>query len=134
MSTDKSELAAFIALLAGIYQRQETLTLDAGMRGERCRQINSYGILSLSAIGAVIGCSAWQVERSIIGMKRPTARGKLNPQHLSMLAYVLSAGKIKTSWLHIFLEEGTSLSTVSDLTGIAESTLHRHRRKIELQD
>lgn len=90
--------------------------------------LNAYGILSLSAIGAVIGCSAWQVEQSIIGMQKPAKRGKLNPQHLSMLAYVLSTGKIKDTWLRIFLEGGTSLSTVSDLTGIAESTLHRHRR------
>lgn len=128
---DESELAAFIALVAGIWQRQSTLALDAGVRGERCRQINRYGILSLSAIASVIGCSVYQVERSIAGMTRPTSRGKLNPQHLSMLAYVLSAGKIRTDWLAMFLMEGTSLSTVSDLTGIAESTLHRHRRKIK---
>jgi len=127
---DKDELAAFLALISGIHQRIETNNLDPGVRGERCRRINAYGILSLSAIGAIIGCSSWQVEQAIVGMKRPTTRGKLNPKHLSMLAYALSTGKIKDTWLTLFLEEGTSLSTVSDLTGISEATLHRHRRNI----
>jgi len=127
---DKNELASFLAWLNGIYQRRDTTGLNSAVRGERCREINRHGILSLQAIGAITGSSVWQVEQAIVGMKRPKARGKLNPQHLSMLAYVLSTGKIKTEWLGIFLEEGTSLSTVADLTGIAESTLHRHRRKL----
>ena len=77
-----------------------------------------------------MGCSVWQVERSIVGMKKPTARGWLNPRHLTMLSYMLSRGRVNQDWLGIMLEEGTSLSTISDLTGIAESTLQRHRRNL----
>lgn len=128
---DKNDLAAFIAYVAGIYQRKDTNTLDLETMEERCRKINAYGILSLSAIGAVIGCSAYRVDKAIVGMRKPTNRGKLNPQHLSMLAYMLSTGKINDLWLGVFLEEGTSLSTVSELTGISESTLQRHRRKLD---
>jgi hypothetical protein len=129
---DRNDLAAFLALAAGMYQRQAILALDPSTRGERCRQLNSYGILSLSAIGEVLGCSTYQVEKSIIGMQKPTSRGRLNPQHLSMLAYSLSTGRINDVWLGILLEEGTSLSTISDLTGIAESTLYRHKGRINI--
>lgn len=131
---DETQLAAFLALLAGIHSHKKTNNLSPEVRGERCRQINRYGILSLSAIAAVVGCSVWQAEQAIVGMPRPKARGTLNPQHISMLAYVLSTGKVRPAWVRIFLDEGTSMSTVSDLTGISASTLFRHRRNIEHQD
>lgn len=130
MSIDKDELANFLVILNAIYQHQDTNNLDALTRGERCRQINRWGILSLRAIASVVGCSVWQVEKSIKGMKKPNARGQLNPQHLSMLAYMLSRGKVNDDWLALMLGEGTSLSTITDLTGIPESTLQRHRRKL----
>lgn len=125
---DESELAGFLALLAGIHNHRKTNNLSPEVRGERCRQINRYGILSLSAIAAVVGCSVWQARQDIKGMINPLARGTLNPQHISMLAYVLSTGKIRPAWVRIFREEGTSMSTVADLTGISESTLYRQGR------
>lgn len=130
MSTSTSEKAAFLALLAGYHRRHKVFALDSKERGERCRELNSYGILSLSAIGSVLGCSPWQVEQAILGHPRPTARGKLNPRHLSMLGYVVSYGKITNTWLRLFLEEGTSISTISDLTGIGESTLRRRKKNL----
>lgn len=131
MSTDKDILADFLVVLNNVYLHQDTNNLNTAVRGERCRQLNRYGILSLRAIASVVGCSVWQVEQAIVGMPKPTARGKLNPRHLSMLAYTLSVGRIRTTWLKLMLEEGTSISTISDLTGIAESTLQRHRRNLE---
>lgn len=130
MSTEKDELANFLVILNGIYLHKDTNNLNRAIRGERCRQINNYGILSPRAIAAVVGCSVWQVEEALSGVSRPNTRGRLNPEHLSMLAYMLSNGKVRTEWLGRMLEEGTSLSTISDLTGIAESTLQRHRRKL----
>lgn len=130
MSTDKDELANFLVILNAIYQHKDTNNLNAAIRGGRCRQINNYGILSLHAISSVVGCSVWQVEQALVGISRPVKRGRLNPEHLSMLAYMLSNGKVRTEWLARMLGEGTSLSTISDLTGIAESTLQRHRRKL----
>jgi len=126
---DKDELAAFLALLNGLFQKQEINRLSAEMRDERCRQINRYGVLSAQAIGAVIGCSSRVVNAAIAGMPKPTARGTLNPAHIPMLAYALSNGTINKEWLGILLSEGTSLSTVSDLTGIPESTLYRRKLK-----
>lgn len=131
MSIDKDELAHFLIVLSNIYLHKETNNLNATIRGERCRQINRWGILSLRAIASVVGCSPWQVEQAIKGMPKPTSRGTLNPSHLSMLGYMLSNGRVRLDWLGIMLEDGTSLSTISDLTGIAESTLQRHRRKLE---
>lgn len=130
MSTDKDELAGFLVTLNSVYQHADTNNLNSAIRGERCRQLNRYGILSLSGIAAVVGCSPWQVEQAIKGMPKPKSRGKLNPTHLTMLSYMLSKGKVHPLWLGIMLEEGTSLSTISDLTGIAESTLQRHRRNL----
>lgn len=130
MSTDKDELANFLVILNSVYLHTDTNNLNSAIRGERCRQLNRYGILSLRAIASVVGCSVWQVEQDIAGMPRPKARGKLNPQHLTMLAYSLSRGRVTPMWLQHMLAEGTSLSTISDLTGIAESTLQRHRRNL----
>lgn len=131
MSIDKDELANFLVILNNAYLHKDTNGLNPEVRRERCRQINRWGILSLRAIGSVIGCSAWQVEKAIVGMPKPKARGTLNPSHLSMLAYMLSGGKVNEHWLGLMIMGGTSISTISDLTGIAESTLHRHRRKLD---
>lgn len=130
MSTDKDVLADFLVVLNSVYQHSDTNNLNSAIRGERCRQLHRYGILSLSGIASVVGCSVWQVEQAIKGMPRPKSRGKLNPQHLTMLSYMLSKGRVNPLWLSIMLEEGTSLSTIADLTGIAESTLQRHRRNL----
>lgn len=131
MSIDKDELASFLVILNSVYQHTDTNNLNSAIRGERCRQLHRFGILSLSAIASVVGCSPWQVEQAIVGMPKPKARGKLNPKHLTMLSYMLSRGKVNPLWLRIMLEEGTNLSTISDLAGIPESTLQRHRRNLE---
>ena len=131
MSTDRDELAHFLVVLNSIHLHKDTNNLDAATRGERCRQINSWGILSLRAIASVVGCSIYQVERALTGAKKPKARGALNPLHLSMLGYMVSSGRVNTEWLEYMLDNGTSLSTIADLTGIAESTLYRHRRKLD---
>lgn len=130
MSTDKDKLADFLVILNSVYLHTDTNNLNSTIRGERCRQLHRYGVLSLQAIASVVGCSVWQVERAIVGMPKPKARGKLNPRHLTMLGYMLSKGRVNPLWLGIMLEEGTSLSTIADLTGIAESTLRRHRRNL----
>lgn len=130
MNADKDTLAHFLVLCNRIYQHSDTNNLNVAVRGERCRELNRYGILSLRAIASVVGCSVWQVEQAIVGMPRPKARGKLNPSHLTMLAYSLSNGKVWPTYLQHMLAEGTSISTISDLTGIAESTLQRHRRSL----
>jgi hypothetical protein len=124
---DKDELAAFLTLLNGWYHKQYLSELGNDIRDERCRKINSYGVLSPQAIAAIVGCTTHRV-RNVLGKSQPTQRGTLNPQHLSMLAYALSAGKIKPEWVGKMVSEGTSVSTIAALTAIPESTLRRHRR------
>src|SRR5690349_25124697 len=96
--TDVNETAKLLALCAGVFHRQDHLALDAARQAEACRELNEYGILSIRAISAVVGCSEYRVEQALRGLPRPTARGKLNPQHLPWLAYMLD-GKVRKNWV-----------------------------------
>lgn len=125
----KTEIATLLALMSGTHRHAATSKLLTDIRVERCRALNEYGILSLEAISATVGCSVYQTKQAIYGMPRPKARGKLNPRHIAMLAHCLSRGKIPQHWLTLMLAEGTSLSTISDLTGISPATLHRRKQR-----
>lgn len=110
-----------------VYNRP-TRNLDKQADRQDCRALNAYGVLSLSAIASVVGVSMYKAEKYLEGMDIPTTRGHLNPEHLSMLMYAHSSGKISKLWLDEILENGTSLITVSQLTNISEATLRRTRR------
>lgn len=122
---DKNELAELIVLARGAYLNQEKLSpaeIDT-----YCTQLNAYGVLSISAIASLLGVTFYRVEKALEGQSRPEKRGQLNPAHLPWLAYMLSLGKVNDLWLNLMLKAGTSLSTVSDLTGISEATLYRRK-------
>lgn len=110
-----------------VYNRP-TRNLDKEADKKDCRSLNKYGVLSLSAIASVVGISMYKAEKYLEGMEIPTTRGHLNPEHLTMLMYAHSSGKISKLWLDECLDNGTSLITVSSLTQISESTLRRTRR------
>lgn len=126
---DKEVVADLLAVASGIHARAAILTLNRDKQRDACVQLNLYGILSLSAIGSIVGISKYRVETAIGKMKRPRARGHLNPRHLPWLGYMLSSGKVNDYWLNEMLNNGTSLSTIADLTGISESTLNRRKRE-----
>lgn len=110
-----------------VYNRP-TRNLDKEADRQDCRALNAYGVLSLSAIASVVGISMYKAEKYLAGMEVPTTRGHLNPEHLTMLMYAHSSGKVSKLWLDEMLDGGTSLITVSSLTNISESTLRRTRR------
>lgn len=110
-----------------VYNRP-TRNLDKHADRDDCRRLNRFGVLSLSAIASVVGVSMYKAEKYLEGMEIPTTRGHLNPEHLTMLMYAHSSGKVSKLWLDEMLENGTSLITVSSLTNISESTLRRTRR------
>lgn len=120
------ELAELMVKARSIFDRQDVLSLDKESQDEACRELNT-GVLSLSAIGAVVGVTQYRVEKAIAGMPRPTNRGHLNPAHLTWLAYGLSKGDVKGFWVRAMLDGGTSMSTIGDLTMISEATLYRRR-------
>lgn len=122
----ETELAELMIKARSFYDRQNIISLDKESQDEACRELNT-GVLSLAAISAVVGVSPYRVEKAIRGMPRPTTRGHLNPAHLSWLAYGLSKGDVKGFWVRAMLDDGTSLSTISDLTLISEATLYRRR-------
>lgn len=110
-----------------VYNRP-TRNLDKHADRDDARRLNKFGVLSLSAIASVVGISMYKAEKYLEGMEIPTTRGHLNPEHLTMLMYAHSSGKISKLWLDEVLSNGTSLITVSTLTNISESTLRRTRR------
>lgn len=122
---DKAAVADLLATASGIYHKQHLNTLDDGLQEAACRKLNSYGMLSLQAIASVVGCNLYRVERGIVGQERPQARGHLNPAHLPWLGYMLSSGKANNGWVKAMYREGTSLSTMEDLTGISRQTFRR---------
>lgn len=125
LETKRAEL---LALAAGLYSRKDVLDFDPEWRGAEIRKLHAYGLLSLSAMAEIVGTTVYRVEQAIHTLPRPEQRGKLNPAHLSLLAYSIRFGRVNKEWLESMLEEGTSLSTIVELTGISRSTLSRLRR------
>lgn len=122
----ETELAELMVKARSIHDRQTVLSLDKDSQDEACRELNT-GVLSLTAIAAVVGVSQYRVEKAIRGMPRPLTRGHLNPEHLPWLAYGLSQGDVKGFWVRAMLDGGTSMSTIEDLTLISKTTLYRRR-------
>jgi hypothetical protein len=122
---DNDTLADLLVVAKSIYDKQEFLSLEKGLQDEAVRRLNAYGVLSLAAIGAVVGVSTYRVEQALVGAEKPISRGRLNPAHISMLSYMLSLGTANRAWINKMLEEGTSASTITELTGVSRSTIYR---------
>ena len=125
--SDVNEMARMLASAAGYHNRHDHLALDPARMVAAHRDLNSYGVLSLRAIASITHTTRTRVERSLEGLPRPAARGKLNPAHLSWLAYMLD-GKSRRSWVYAMVNGNTSISTIADITGISRSTLERGRK------
>lgn len=126
MASD-DERARLLALAEGTYLRRAVLALDERGMKSRIIRLNSFQMLSVSALAAVTGVSTYRVEQALEGHPRPVTRGALNPAHLGWLAYMLSKGRATDAWVQLMTRGGTSISTISDLTGISEATLYRHK-------
>lgn len=124
--TDRNELAQLIAKARGAGILVHKMT--EAEKDDKIAELNSYGVLSISALASVLGVSHYRIERVIGKGNHPTTRGNLNPAHLPWLGYMVSSGKVNPVWLEAMLTEGTSLSTISDLTGISEATLYRRKQ------
>lgn len=92
------------------------------------RDLNSYQVLSLSAMSSIIGISMYRIEKAISQQSTPVSRGHLNPAHLSMLKYMRASGKANRHWIKEMTGGGTSVITIAMLTGLSESTIRRARR------
>jgi hypothetical protein len=125
--TDPAILADLMVRAMACYNRRNVLGLDAIVQYEKIRKLNSYGVLSASALCAIFDVTLYHVEKALKGMPWPKSQGTLNPRHLPWLAYMLSNGKVRDEWLTTMLKEGTSIGTISELTNIPESTLHRRK-------
>lgn len=125
MRYDPDEIAQLLSLCVATRNKRDLLALDRRVQGDRCRELNRPGILSVSAISSLVGCSSRAVRYAIRGMHQPEARGRLNPDHIEYLAHLLSSRDTQSHWLPIMVKEGTSVSTISDLTGISEATIYR---------
>lgn len=120
----KDELAEFIAMCRGaaiMHHKMTEVEVD-----RKLLTLNAWDLLSTSALAALLDVSPYHVEK-VVGTSTTRPRGKLNPTHLPWLGYMVSSGKVNPIWLHEMLSEGTSLSTISDLTGISEATIYRSK-------
>lgn len=123
---ERTELAVFLMKASGLRESQRRRdTLGA------LEILNAPGVLSAQAMASVLGITEWRV-RVELGSATPKVRGKLNPAHLSILAYALSNEFINDTMLGLLLEDGTSLITIARLTGIPERTLRRQKRTATL--
>lgn len=124
---DPVVLADLLVVAASIYRKQDFYSLDKELQDEAVQRLNGYGILSISSMGAIVGVSSYRVEKAIADMAKPSTRGHLNPQHLTMLLFSLSSGDIAPRWVQEMTDEGTSVSVIAELTGISESTIRRRK-------
>lgn len=121
---DRDELAQFIATCRGaaiMHFKMTPVEVD-----QKILALDAWGLLSASALAGLLNVSVYHVEK-VAGTSTTRPRGKLNPTHLPWLGYMVSSGKVNPIWLEEMLSEGTSLSTISDLTGISEATLYRRK-------
>lgn len=123
----KDELANFLVKIANIYNNHRYNAIDSRLQDAAIEEIHSYKVLSARAIAAIVGCGEARVV-AVLGRDASRARGKLNPQHISWLAYALSLHKITPDNLRMMLNGGTSISTIQSLTGISRATLNRWRK------
>ena len=124
---DRNELAQLLALASGAYNTRAHLALTEERQVAACRELHAFGVLSPRAIASVLGCPLYRVEHALSGLPKSDARGKLNPEHLQWLGYMLADGKARPQWVRVMVQEGTSVSTIADLTGISRSTLDRRK-------
>jgi DNA invertase Pin-like site-specific DNA recombinase len=122
----RDKLAEAIAVAQGMHYKRGALALNKESQSAAARRLAEYGVFSIAAIAALLDLSVYRVEESLKGLPHPKARGKLNPDHLTDLAYMLSFGRVKNGeWVKRLYENGTSISTIAELTGISKSTLWR---------
>ena len=124
---NEDTLADLLVVATAAYRKRDVAALDRDWQYDQVRKLNSYGVLSIAAISAILAISSYHVEKALGNAPRPSLRGHLNPAHLTMLSYALSQGDISSRWVREMTENGTSISTISDLTGISEATLYRRK-------
>lgn len=124
---DTEKIADLLIVAKTVWRQRDILGLDKELQDTALKRLNAYGVLSISALGALVGVSNYRVKKAIAGMRQPEARGHLNPGHISMLLFALSQGDIPPRWIEEMLDGGTSISTIADLTGVSESTIYRRR-------
>lgn len=89
------------------------------------RKLNDFGVLSVAALGSVTRSSRYLVLSACAG-NVPKSRGDLNPAHLDFLVWLLANQDIRNpDWITHMVNNGTSLSTIEDITLIPRSTLQR---------
>lgn len=122
-----SDLADLLVVARSIWRKRDLLGLDKEMQDDAVRRLHKYGVLSITALGSIVGVTPYRVRKAIAGMSIPEARGHLNPAHLTMLLFALSQDDMQPRWVRMMIDEGTSISTISELTGISRSTLNRRK-------
>ena len=125
---DAEQVAKLLVKAANTFNEQRFLRLAPELQESAVRELHSFGILSIKALAAIVGCTEYRVHEAIKGTEPPKARGKLNPRHIAWLAYALSFHKLSQSTLRELIRDGTSLSTIEDLTCIPRATLNRWRK------
>lgn len=123
-----NERAELLVRMAAAYNQVLTLAAIPPLQAEKIKELHRYGLLSARALAATVGAKETTVLK-VIGRDSARQRGALNPEHIGWLAYALSLKKISPENLRRMLKNGTSLSTIEDLTGISRSNLNRWRKQ-----
>jgi hypothetical protein len=114
--------------MVAAYNQRDTLAAIPPLQAEKIKELHRYGLLSARALAATVGAKESTVLK-VIGRSAGRQRGALNPEHIGWLAYALSLKKITPDNLRRMLSNGTSISTIEDLTGISRSNLNRWRQQ-----
>lgn len=122
-----NELAALLVKCAAVYFDRRTLQHSKSVFEETVKELDSYGVLSLRAIAAIVGVESATVRR-IVGAKSGRLRGMLNPAYLGYIGLLLSQKKLVPELYEELLAHGTSISTIANLTNVSEATLYRWRK------
>lgn len=119
------ERADLLDLAEYQFNRIGLLQFDKDSQYAAIRQLNEYQILSLAALASITGSSMGRARKASVP-NVPTARGRLNPYHIDFLRYLLRQGEVKNpEWVKVMLDNGTSVSTIEDITLISRSSIYR---------
>lgn len=128
MSED--QLAQLLVKAAHTFNERNLLKIHPHLQEKAVKELHSYGVLSINALAAIVGCTEYRVRAALEGQALPEARGKLNPTHIPTLGYMLSIKKNVGQSVAYMVKHGTSISTIEALTGISRATLNRWRKRI----
>lgn len=93
------------------------------------RRLYKYKLFTVSEISEISGVSEYIVRKAIAGEEEFRAKAGVKPRHLDHLIRMIGSPAFAKLHVKFLVEDGATISALSRVTGLAESSLHRWLRE-----